>query len=205
MAERSDCRATFEVATDWFVSLVELVRGDQWDAPGLGVWSVRDLVGHTARALSTLERYLGEPAEQAAVGSSAEYFRIATTRPGAHDAIAKRGREAGAALGDDPTRAVRELAGRARARLATASDDTAVPTPAGAMRLADYLPTRTAELIVHGLDLAAAIGASDQSPPQDAALESLHVLVEVHPERAPKLLRGLAGRGSLPEGFNLLG
>jgi hypothetical protein len=31
------------------------VRDDQWELPGLGVWTVRSLAGHTARAILTDE------------------------------------------------------------------------------------------------------------------------------------------------------
>jgi hypothetical protein len=54
----------FEEAAQAFVDLVGRVRGD-WDRPGLGVWDLRALVGHTARALVTVTTYLDRPAATA--------------------------------------------------------------------------------------------------------------------------------------------
>ena len=53
-----DPRLAFEQAADFYLATVDRIRPDQWDQPGLGVWSVRDLVGHTSRAFLTVETYL---------------------------------------------------------------------------------------------------------------------------------------------------
>ena len=42
-----ESRRAFDDAAGWYLATVALV-GDRWDEPGLGEWSVRDLVGHTA-------------------------------------------------------------------------------------------------------------------------------------------------------------
>src|SRR5215469_176059 len=94
-----DSRTAFADATGWFVRTAALV-GDRWDRPGLGEWDVRALVGHTSRALVTVESYLARPAPAADVGSSADYFR-ATHAAAAQPAVAARGRDAGTALGSD--------------------------------------------------------------------------------------------------------
>jgi hypothetical protein len=49
--------------------------GDRWDAPGLGEWDVRALVGHTSRAMLTVEAYLAKPAEQVDMLSAPLYYR----------------------------------------------------------------------------------------------------------------------------------
>ena len=49
-----DSRTAFADAAGWFVRTAALV-GDRWDRPGLGEWDVRALVGHTSRALLTVE------------------------------------------------------------------------------------------------------------------------------------------------------
>ena len=61
-----DSRRAFHDAADWYVATTALV-GDRWEAPGLGEWSVRDLVGHTSRSFLTVEAYLGRPADSVAV------------------------------------------------------------------------------------------------------------------------------------------
>src|SRR4051794_17898417 len=43
-------RSALEQAAAFFLATVERVEPTQWDLPGLGEWSVRDLVGHTGRA-----------------------------------------------------------------------------------------------------------------------------------------------------------
>src|SRR4051794_18749839 len=55
-------KQTFGQAARFFVDTAALVRPDQWAQPGLGVWTVRDLVGHGSRSLLTVETYLGRPA-----------------------------------------------------------------------------------------------------------------------------------------------
>ena len=124
---------------------------------GLGEWDVRALVGHTSRALLTVETYLAAPAETAEIDSAVGYFR-ATSAMAAGPAVAQRGRDAGTALGADPAAAVAEIAARV-VPLVDACDGTELLTTiVGGMRLADYLPTRTFELAVHTSDLAAALG-----------------------------------------------
>jgi len=56
-----DSRMAFADAAGWFVRTAAIV-GDRWDRPGLGEWDVRSLVGHTSRALLTVETYLARPA-----------------------------------------------------------------------------------------------------------------------------------------------
>ena len=119
-------------------------------------------------------------------------------------AVAARGRDAGAALGPDPAAAVAEIAGRV-VPLADACDGTElVTTIAGGMRLADYLPTRTFELVVHTADLATALGLP-LDVPGTAAQQALRVVTDlaVSDGRAGQLLLAATGR-SLPAGFSVL-
>ncbi len=50
-------RDAYQSATGVFVETVAQIREPQWHHLGLGVWTVRDLVGHTSRALLTVETY----------------------------------------------------------------------------------------------------------------------------------------------------
>ncbi len=47
----------FDDAARWFVKVSAHAVG-RYDEPGLGEWSLRDLLGHTSRSLSTAETYL---------------------------------------------------------------------------------------------------------------------------------------------------
>ena len=197
-----DERAAFRSAGGWFVALVGEV-GDRWDLPGLGEWTVRDLAGHTSRALATVGSYLDADPGPVEVESATGYFRAALQASSA--AIAERGRDAGRALGDDPAGAVADLDARVQAQVAAAADDAFVGTPAGGMRLLDYLPTRTFELVVHTSDLAAALGLA-ASPPDHAAASALRLAVELTRERGATadVLLALTGRRTLPPSFTVL-
>ncbi|MDA8072201.1 MAG: maleylpyruvate isomerase N-terminal domain-containing protein [Actinomycetota bacterium] len=197
-------RDGFDQAVRWFVRCVPEGEG-RWEELALGEWSVRDLVGHTSRAMLTVEAYLGTPASEAEVTSAVEYFRRVLASSGDPAAVAQRGRDAGAALGEDPAGAVREISERVLARLHGESGDALLATPAGGMRLADYLPTRTFELTVHTCDLAAALGAP-LDVPDLAAVETLEVLVGLasRANLAGPLLLAATGRQPLPAGFSVL-
>ena len=66
-------REAYEVAAELFVNTVEQVGPTQWEQPGLGVWTVRELVGHTSRALLTVELYLAKPAAQREIMRPVDY------------------------------------------------------------------------------------------------------------------------------------
>ena len=198
-----DSRRAFTDAAQWFVRTTALV-GDRWSQPGLGEWDVRSLVGHTSRALLTVEAYLGRPAEAVEVGCAPDYFR-ATRAAAADPAVAVRGRDAGAALGTDPAAAVARIAARVLALAGTTDGAELVTTIAGGMRLADYLPTRTFELAVHTADLATALGVPPDVP-ATAAVQALHMVADLAVSEgvAGPLLLAATGRPGLPAGFSVL-
>lgn len=196
------CQA-FAEAAEWFVGSVSLVD-DRWSRPGLGEWDVRSLVGHTSRSLLTVEAYLAQPADVVDVESAAGYFQ-ATRAIAAGPAVAERGREAGEALGDDPAGAVADIAARVLPVVESCGGAEVITTIAGGMRLADYLPTRTFELVAHTADLAAALGLSADPPavPAEQALELVAQLAVAEGLAGP-LLRAATGREGLPPGFSVL-
>ena len=110
-------RDAFDQAVTFFVGIVSGIPADQWGAPGLGVWDVRSLVGHAARAMLTVEQYATAGADCVGFGTSGD--------------ITERGCAAGQALGDDPAAAVRAIAERVVPLLAGLSDDPPLKTPAG--------------------------------------------------------------------------
>jgi uncharacterized protein (TIGR03083 family) len=197
-----ESRAAFGAAAEWFVRTAALV-GARWDEPGLGEWDVRALVGHTSRSFLTVEEYLARPPAAVEVASPADYYR-ATREIAAGPGVAQRGRDAGAALGADPAAAVAELAARVLPLVASCDGSELVTTIAGGMRLADYLPTRTFELVVHTCDLARALGAP-MDPPPIAAAQTLEIVAELALADgiAGPLLLVATGR-AMPSGFSVL-
>jgi uncharacterized protein (TIGR03083 family) len=202
----SSTRDCFAAAAACFTELVARVPGNGWDHPALGVWNVRDLVGHTGRALSTIEAYLDkEPAGDTLDGPVA-YFVATRALLADPDAVARRGRVAGAALGEDPVAAITDLARRVTALVDVTSDGALVASPVGAITLVDYLPTRTFELTVHGLDLARAIGVDPPPSLQPAVSASLDLAGHLAGtlSQAPELLLLITGRTGLREGISVV-
>src|SRR5215472_8843767 len=170
------------------------------DAAG---WFARTaaLVGHTSRALLTVETYLARPAAAVDIASAPDYFR-ATSAAAAGPAVAARGRDAGTALGSDPAAAVAEIAARVLALVDTRDGTEVVATIVGGMRLGDYLPTRTFELAVHTADVATTLGVP-LDVPATAAAQALHIVADLalNSGLAGPLLLAATGRPGLPAGF----
>lgn len=204
MSEASNLASAAEV----FVRLVRGLPAGAWAGPGLGDWDLRSLVGHTSRSLITIETYLQQPAEREDVATPADYYvAIAPLLASTADAasIAERGRAAGAALGDDPAVYIADLAARV-VPLAERAGDPLITTIAGGMRLRQYLPTRTFELVVHSSDIAAAAALPEPTFSREVLTEALTVAAAaaVALGRGPVLLRALTGRSPLPSGFSVV-
>lgn len=199
-------RNDFRRAAEVFADTVAAVPPREWERPALGTWTVRDLVGHTSRALSTVASYLdpGSRAEYPELPEPVAYYRASATAD--PEAIAQRGRQAGLALGQDPQAAVRTLAQRVLSLVATAADDAAVATPVGTMTLGDYLPPRTFELVVHTLDLLRALAAPVPPGLREPLAAALQLAVRLSAEsgHGAEVLLALTGRRPLPAGFTVL-
>ncbi|MBA2337644.1 MAG: maleylpyruvate isomerase N-terminal domain-containing protein, partial [Acidimicrobiia bacterium] len=148
-----------------------------------------------------VERYLeaapvdGPHLEDAAAYVT-RYLGARDDDPGGIDAaVAARGREESAALGEDPAALFAATFARVVARLYTVDPDTVIPTAWASIRIDDYLRTRVMELVLHGLDLAAALDV-DWDPPAAALADTLLLLTEVAMRRGhgADLARLLAGR-----------
>ena len=200
-------RAALLDAGAWFAALVEELRPHHWTRPGLGVWDVRALVGHTHRALLTLAGYLQDPAEDETCTRTGQYYALAAAAADPAD-VRSRGVAAGRELGRHPAATVRASLERAREALAQvpAGEDPLIRTLVGGTRLSAYLPTRTFELAVHGLDVAEACGL-DRRPPAHVLADAGHTAVEIAGEggHLPEVLPALTGRRPLPRGFSVLG
>jgi uncharacterized protein len=206
-----DYRRTFRSAAVSFVDLVSRLPADRWDGPGLGDWTLRDLVGHTTgSALRQVPGVLGTPGDTLAVSSPEGYWAYARTAPAdlyaaAVAASSTDARATGRSLGDRPLDQVREFAGRATQALATVGDDDIVATPAGGMRVRDWLPTRTFELVVHGMDTAAAAAvAADFAPEAVAEATTQAARLAAILGDGPAVLRALTGRAGLPDRFSVI-
>lgn len=191
-------------AVDDFISgaehlthLVDVIADDRWDGPGLGDWSLRSLVGHASRSLTTVVSYLAEPGSEIELDSAAAYF--ASIRGyGDPASVRQRGVDAGLALGDDPRAGVLERRAQAVEVLAGMADRP-VRTPFGGIMLSDYLPTRTFELAVHGLDISRAIGADLPLPPSVlASALSTAAAAAMLTGQGEQALLTLTGRESVP-------
>jgi len=207
-ADASLERDAFEQAAAWFRTVVD--RVEHWDDPGLGEWTVRDLVGHTSRSLVTVETYLDADPGDVTLPSAVAYYEAAVAAltsgsAGSPQEVAERGRAAARALGADPAGHLRDLDARTQAKVAAAADDAFVGTPFGGMRLVDYLPTRTFELVVHTGDLAHAEGL-EASPPDVALASALRLAADLARVRGHGMavLHALTGRRPLRDGFSLV-
>jgi hypothetical protein len=197
---------TFELAAGCYVDLVGTIPVPALNGPGLGEWDLRSLVGHASRSLTTVTTYLARPAERVEVGSTVEYYRWTVQQIGADPAgVAERGRQAGIALGDDPAGAVRGLLANAITAVRGVHGDPVIDTLAGGMRLSDYLPTRTFELVVHTLDIAAAL-QQEVAMPAEPLRQSVHLATDLALSQGDgqPLLLALTGRKPLPTGFSVL-
>jgi uncharacterized protein (TIGR03083 family) len=193
------------MAAHSFAALVHDITADRWDGPGLGEWDLRALVGHASRSLITVSTYLQQPAEHEDVTSPHDYYvqiRGYASNLGAAD-ITERGRQAGRDLGDDPAATVDQLLSRVVGELSDAGDPLIAVIGGLGIRLHNYLPTRTFELAVHGLDIARAVDISFAPPPdvleEAAVLAARIAAAEGHGE---SVLMALTGRQQLPPSFS---
>lgn len=222
MTARADAIDVFDVATSWFLDVVTGIAPAAWAAPGLGVWNVRELVGHSARAMVTVEQYLtlpdhvtdGEPPAapddadgEAATARAASYFVGLRGNTALHDDVAERGRQAGAQL---PAEAGAVLAAleaqtaRVLAALRAAPAGAYFRTRFGSVPFTAYLRTRTVELAVHTVDLVRACGGEPEMP-APVASSVVAVLGELAVQRGSgfELIAAVSGRVALDPAFGV--
>jgi uncharacterized protein (TIGR03083 family) len=198
---------TFASAAKAFTALVHDIPESSWDGPGLGEWDLRSLVGHTSRSLSTVSTYLQTTAAREDLSDAVEYYVYArefASAAGA-EAIVERGRQAGRELGNDPAAAIDSLAAKALEDLRDADDPLITVIGGVGIRLSGYLPTRTFELAVHGLDIARATGL-EFTPPDDVLADAtvLAARVGVALGQGVTVLSALTGRTALPLPFSVV-
>ena len=200
-----DIRETYLEAGEYFAGVVDQVDIDGWDEPALGEWCARDLAGHTYRAFTTVLSYSAAPGDKVEIERPVDYFMKVLGGNVDHKQVAERGRAAGLEIIDDPKMMVRGFAMYVKNKLDELSDDHIMGTLVGGMRLIDYLPTRTFELIIHTMDLAKSLGL-DAEPPERGMAATLEILgqLALYRGHAPDLVMAATGRGDLPAGFTVL-
>ncbi|WP_157802779.1 maleylpyruvate isomerase family mycothiol-dependent enzyme [Compostimonas suwonensis] len=198
--------AIFGRSSDAFLEVVRQIRPEQWDQPGLGEWTVRSLVGHTARAILTVENYLSlDDPGSISVPTAESYYTTVYAEYTDHDSVRERGVEAGIWLGDDAIGAIQGAIGRARGIIDQQHEGRIVSIGGMGIPLEEYLRTRVFELVVHTIDISRATGIPHTIP--DVALQStlaLGVGVASATGHAEEILLALTGRGTLPEGFSVV-
>jgi mycothiol maleylpyruvate isomerase-like protein len=203
----TDPVATFASAAHSFAALVHDIPAGRWDRPGLGEWDLRALVGHASRSLITVSTYMQQPAEREDITTPQQYY--AMVNPAAlgiaPEGVVERGRQAGRDLGDDPAATVDGLVARVLDELSGVGDPLITVIGGAGIRLHTYLPTRTFELAVHGLDIARAVDISPVLPAdvleESTVLAARIAAAEGHGET---VLLTLTGRGGLPPSFSIV-
>jgi len=121
---------------------------------------------------------------------------------GVRDLVHELGRKA---LGDDPIHALNTLAERVLALVERLPDDHPMHTPGGVRPLLRYLPSRVAELTIHTVDFANALGI-EVDPPRECVRATLYALADyaVRQGTGTEVAFALTGRAPLPPGFSVV-
>jgi uncharacterized protein (TIGR03083 family) len=122
---------------------------------GLGAWTGRELAAHLGMTLASVNRFLEVPEPRGPVVPLLDWPFSTAARA---ETIAEEIQALGAA--EEPAALFAVAAEKAAVLLPGVSGDRLVATRIGAMRLTDYLVTRTVELVVHTDDLNTATGLS---------------------------------------------
>jgi uncharacterized protein (TIGR03083 family) len=147
----------------------------------LGDWTVRDLAAHVTMAVESVSRNLDREEPAKAELTLLDWPFATAVRAGD---IADGTRDLAAANPDlDALYAGTEE--RLTRRLADAPGDRLLAARTGAMTLADYLVTRTVELVVHTDDLNAAVPGLDIPYDRQALAACTRLLADALAARAP--------------------
>ncbi|MFC8075972.1 sterol carrier family protein [Streptomyces sp. NPDC057307] len=120
---------------------------------GLGDWTVRELAAHLSFGVESVSRALEQPAPPVAeVGLPEWAFATAALAAPISDDVKAYAASA------EPAELFGRTTGRITALLPGAPADRLIAVRVGAMRLGDFLVTRTVELVVHTDDLNRAAG-----------------------------------------------
>lgn len=202
----ADETAVFRSSAEAFLALVRAIRPEQWELPGLGVWDVRSLAGHTSRAILTVESYLlADPPPAVTVAAAEDYYAAIYAQYARPEEVAQRGVDAGVRLGADPAAAIDDAIERTVALIERQPPGRAVHVGGFGIELGEYLRTRVLELVVHTMDLSRATGIASALPAEAVnRTAALAAGIAARSGNGEVLLLALTGRGSLPEGFSVV-
>nr|WP_304454298.1 maleylpyruvate isomerase N-terminal domain-containing protein [Nocardiopsis sp. YSL2] len=165
-------------------------------------WDVAALSAHTVRAMLQVEPMLDEapPGPGTALVSAAGYYtpdvRFSPEVNGerVRSAVEAAARRADAA---EPGRVLRERWRPLVARLAAEDGDRVVVTRHGdPMRLTDFLVTRVVEAVVHGLDVADALGREPWSSREGSGVAARLLFGGADMVAVERVLPGAGGGGA---------
>ncbi|MEU6258784.1 sterol carrier family protein [Streptomyces sp. NPDC047043] len=147
----------------------------------LGEWTVRDLAAHVTMAVETVTRNLERDEPPKPELTLLEWpFATATRAADIAD-----GTRSLAEANPDLDALYSRTAERFAAALATAPDTRILAARTGAMTLADYLVTRTVELVVHTDDLNAAVPGLEVPYDRQALAACTRLLADALAAKAP--------------------
>jgi uncharacterized protein (TIGR03083 family) len=177
-----ECRAAEET--------LAAVPDEAWAGPGLGEWTLAELVAHLVRAVTRIDAYLdADPGGGDPVCDRVGYFR-ATADPAGRDmaSVAARAR-AEAAEVDARELPLRFAAGWQASAERAAREPPArlIATIAGPMRLDEYLATRVLEVVVHHGDVRAALDLPPVATPTAGRL-TMELLEGLFGGRRPRAM-----------------
>ncbi|MEU6071800.1 sterol carrier family protein [Streptomyces sp. NPDC047082] len=147
----------------------------------LGEWTVRELVAHIGMAVTAVHRALDEPAPPRQDVTVVEWPFATAANSSAIAGFTRRLAEQHPDLDTylaDVDRSLREL-------LEEHPGSRLLATSAGALPLADYLVTRTVELVVHTDDLNAAVPGLDVPYDRQALAAATRLLADALAVKAP--------------------
>lgn len=194
---------TFVTSAAWLADVVEQVPAASLDNPGLGEWSMHELIAHAMRAITTATDSMqsaSDTSSQPSFATAVAYVRTTAAVEDVHAQVAERGRNSAFELPrTDIADTVRNELANATGLMRHAPLPNVVKCFGGTIPLDEYLRTRILELIVHGRDIQRANANFSLGTPNDGLRIAIELLHELHPstginERELDLLTGRAGQ-----------
>ncbi|HVM18571.1 MAG TPA: maleylpyruvate isomerase family mycothiol-dependent enzyme [Egibacteraceae bacterium] len=169
MAHRFAENAAFAQECATIEETLRAVPADAWGRPALGEWDLSQLVAHLVRGAGRVPAYLGQPVDGEPGVDRVEYWRFDADAesPG----VAQRAIDE--AAGVDPATWPQRFADTWPAAVAAADEagpDRILTTFRGPMRLDEYVATRVLEVVVHHMDVRAALDLPPVATPAAARL-----------------------------------
>ncbi len=199
-------RTAYRQAGQHLLDVARAIDPRRLDENALDLWSLRDLLGHASRGLITVPAYLETGRDLAIeLDHAFEYISAFDSTHIDPRAITERARRSGEDLGDDVVAGLQAAFDNAMKAIRDQPDGAPLKSPAGIMRLIDYLPNRVFELVTHTEDIKVSQGieATPEQAPVTVALTFAAGLA-AGTDSYRDVLFGLTGRANL-ENYSVLG